>query len=235
MDADRFDSLAKRLGAPATRRATLGLAAAGGLLSALGLGRAAPGMRAAQRGSCVVAFVANVRQGTSVDRILTQNEVRPGELRGELSFALSATGNLENGALQLSDGTSLPVVGQATGHALQVRIELGQRVALVAVGVGEREIAECRGAIDGVASGPEVGDLGDWHAGALRQGGGGSAGTGGNASGGGTNRPAGGGPTGSATGPASADPSSHLGGMAVMSTSRSSPWPNPRVSAPPRP
>jgi hypothetical protein len=34
MDADRFDTLAKRLVTPATRRATLGAAAAGGLLSA---------------------------------------------------------------------------------------------------------------------------------------------------------------------------------------------------------
>ena len=61
------------------------------------------------------------------------------------------------------------MVGQATGHALQVRIDLGQRLALVAVGVGEQEIAACQGAIDGLASGPDVGDLGDWHAAALRK------------------------------------------------------------------
>ena len=51
-----------------------------------------------------------------------------------------------------------------------MRIELAPRVALVTIGVGEREITTCLGAIDGVATGPEVGDLGDWHAAPLQQG-----------------------------------------------------------------
>lgn len=182
MDADRFDTLAKRLVTPTTRRATLGAAAAGGLLSALGLRHAAPQAHATQGGPCVLAFVAMVRQGPSVDQALTTNGSRPGELRGELSFSLSATGNLEDGTLLLPNGASLPVVGQAMGHALQVRIELAPRLALVALGVGEQEVAACQGAIDGVATGPDVGDLGDWHAAALRRadgaGGIGSGGTG---------------------------------------------------------
>ena len=49
MDADRFDSLAKRLVTPTTRRASLGALAAGSFLGALGLGRAIPETRAAQR------------------------------------------------------------------------------------------------------------------------------------------------------------------------------------------
>ncbi len=186
MDASRFDTLAKRLAAPTTRRATLGAAAASGLLSALGFSRTAPAVRAAQGGTCVVAFAAQVLQGPSIQQTLMPNGARAGEVRGDLSFSLSATGNLENATLTLADGTTLPVVGQATGHALQVRIELAPRTALVAVGVGEQEIARCRGAIDGVATGPEVGDLGDWHAGALQQSNRGtdqSASTGGNASG----------------------------------------------------
>lgn len=169
MDADRFDTLAKRLVTPTTRRATLGAVAAGGLLSALGLSRTVPAAQAAQDGTCALAFVAMVRQGPSVEQALTPNGTRPGELRGELRFSLSETGNLEDGTLLLPDGASLPVVGQATGHSLQVRIELGQRLALVAVGVGEQAVAACQGAIDGVATGPEVGDLGDWHAAVLRQ------------------------------------------------------------------
>ena len=179
MDADRFDTLAKRLVTPTTRRATLGTAAAGGLLSALGLVRTVPEMRAAQRGSCVLAFVATVRQGPSVGQVLTPGGTKPGELRGELSFSLSQTGNLEDAVLSLPDGTSLPAVGQATGHSLQVRIELGQRQAVVAVGVGEQEVATCQGAIDGIVTGPNAGDLGDWHAAVLRQGGGGPATAGG--------------------------------------------------------
>jgi len=157
MDPDRFDTLAKRLVTPTTRRASLGGLAAGGLLSALGLGRAIPETRAAQPRTCTLAFVATVRLGPNTQRALTTNGTQPGELRGDLSFALSERGTLEDAKLLLSDGTSLPVVGQATGYSLQVRIELGRRLALVAVGVGEQEIATCRGAIDGLARlGPGV-------------------------------------------------------------------------------
>src|SRR5688572_7734058 len=169
MDPDRFDTLAKRLVTPTSRRATLGGLAAGGLLSAFGLGRAVPETRAAQPGTCELAFVAKVRLGPSVEQMLTATGSEPGELRGELRFGLSESGNLENATLLLPDGATLPVVGQATGHSLQVRIELGPRLALVAVGVGEQEVGRCRGAIDGVTAGPDVGDLGDWHAAVLRQ------------------------------------------------------------------
>jgi hypothetical protein len=54
MHADRFDTLAKYLATPTTRRATLG-AAAGGLLSVRGLGRAAPVARAAQGATCAAS------------------------------------------------------------------------------------------------------------------------------------------------------------------------------------
>src|SRR5687768_643302 len=97
MDADRFDSLAKRLVSPTTRRATLGGLAAGGLLSALGLSRAIPETRAAQSGTCTLAFVATVRLGPNVQQVLTTNSTQPGELRGELSFVLSQSDNLEQG------------------------------------------------------------------------------------------------------------------------------------------
>jgi hypothetical protein len=169
MDPDRFDTLAKRFVTPTTRRATLGGLAAGGLLSALGLGRAIPETRAAQPQTCTLAFVATVRLGASAQQALTTNGTQPGELRGDLSFHLSERGSLENATLLLGDGTSLPVVGEANGHSLQMRIDLGGRLALVAVGVGEKEVATCRGAIDGLVTGPQVGDLGDWHAAVLRQ------------------------------------------------------------------
>jgi hypothetical protein len=81
--------------------------------------------------------VATVRLGPSVDQVLSENGALPGELRGELTFSLSATGDLQDGALHMPNGAILPVVGQADGHALQLRIEVEPRVALVAVGVGE--------------------------------------------------------------------------------------------------
>src|SRR4051812_446129 len=120
MEADRFDTLAKRLVAPSTRRASLGALAASGLLTALGLSRPVPETRAAPGTTCSLAFAATVRLGASAAQTLTPNGTTPGELRGELRFALSDGGTLEQCALLLRNGTSLPVVGQATGYALQL-------------------------------------------------------------------------------------------------------------------
>ena len=172
MDADRFDSIARTLSAPSSRRAALGATLAGGLIGALGLGRPAPEVRAAQGGACVMQFAAQVRQGPSFGRAFVPNAERAGELRGELSFSLEQSGRLQNGLLLTPGGESFPVVGQAMGHSLQLRIELGEQGALVAVGVGEQQISRCQGPIDGMASGPDIGDLGDWHATAVQQAGG---------------------------------------------------------------
>ncbi len=168
MDADRFDSLAKRVGTPTSRRAALGAALAGGVLGALGLGRPAPVVRAAQGRTCSFAFSTTVRSGPSAGQSLAPGG-QPGELRGQIDFSLSDTGNIEKGELFLPDGTNVPVVGQATGHSLQFRISLGPGLTLVAVGVGEQDVAACQGAIDGVVTGPAAGDLGDWHATATQQ------------------------------------------------------------------
>jgi hypothetical protein len=181
MDARHFDTLTRRFAAPTTRRTALGAAAAGGLLRALGLGHAAPEALAQGR-TCTLDFVASIRLGPSAQRALAEGAPSD-EVNGELSFALSDSGSLENGVLLLSGGEQLAVVGQATGHSLQLRIVTGERAALIAVGVGEREIAACRGAVDGLATGPMPGDLGDWHAVAKRQGNGDAGGAGGNGGG----------------------------------------------------
>src|SRR5947207_2232767 len=135
MDPERFDSLAKRLGAPSSRRTALRTTAAGGLLSALGLARAVPEARAAERGTCTLAFTAQLRQGPSASQTLVPNGGGAGQVRGNLQFALDQSGKLTNATLTLLDGTAASVVGQATGYSLQVRIGLGRQQALVALGV----------------------------------------------------------------------------------------------------
>jgi hypothetical protein len=163
MDADRFDALSKRVATPTTRRATLGAMIA----SALGLAGVPPAPTSAQADQgqiCSMAFMATVRMGPSTSQPLVSGATQPGQLQGDLSFALAKSGNLENAGLKLADGTTLPVVGQATGHALQLRITLNGRVALVAMGVGEGEITACEGAVDGTTVGPQMGDLGEWQA-----------------------------------------------------------------------
>ncbi len=177
MDGDRFDAIAKSVAGTATRRSAVGALAAGGLFSALGLRRSPA---TAQGGACTLAFVATVRQGPSAGQVLAAGAGKPGELQGELSFTLTETGGIDKGTLRLPNGTNLPVVGQATGRSLQLRIAAGQGRAVVVVGVGEQELTTCQGAVDGLATGPQPGDLGDWHATAKRTGGtGGGGGTGG--------------------------------------------------------
>src|SRR4051812_25093518 len=122
MDADRFDSLSKRIAAPTTRRATLGAMVASGFMSTLGLGRAAVAAQADQGQVCTMTFMAAVRLGSSLNQPLTPGGNQPGQIQGDLSFSLSKSGNLEQAALTLPNGAKLPVVGQATGHALQLRI-----------------------------------------------------------------------------------------------------------------
>src|SRR4051812_39669404 len=160
MDAERFDALSKRVATPTTRRATLGAMVA----SVLGLAGAPPVARAAPGQTCTMAFIAGVRLGPSINTMLATGATQPGQLQGKLSFTLDEDGKLEKASLTLPNNTSLPVVGQATGNSLQMRIKLDERTALVALGVGEADIADCKGAIDGTTAGPQIGDLGDWHA-----------------------------------------------------------------------
>src|SRR4051794_17273208 len=94
VDADRFDTLARSLRAPGSRRAALRGAAAGGLLSALGLTRSVPEASAAQGGVCVVALTAQVRRGPNSTRPLIPGG-RAGALQGDLRFSLSPRGNLD--------------------------------------------------------------------------------------------------------------------------------------------
>src|SRR5215213_6290109 len=160
MDANTFDSLAKRAATPATRRTALGamVASVFGLAGVPAVARAAPGQ------TCTMAFVAAVRVGPSVNTPLVPGAPQPGQLQGKLTFTLDESGKLGNASLMLANNKSLPVVGQVTGNALQMRIVVDGSVAVVAMGVGEADIADCTGAVDGTTAGPQVGDLGEWHA-----------------------------------------------------------------------
>src|SRR5690242_16727287 len=142
MDPKRFDALSKRVATPTTRRATLATMVA----SVLGLASAPPVVRAAPGQTCTMAVVAAVRLGPSLTKPLASGATQPGQLQGKLSFTLTNSGKLDNATLTLPNNTSLPVIGQATGTSLQMRITLDGRTALVAMGVGESDIADCTGA-----------------------------------------------------------------------------------------
>lgn len=199
MDDHRFDTLARGLAAPTSRRAALRGLAAGGVLGALGLTRVAVA-EPATGAICTLAFSGSVRLGPSAGQILAPGSSQPGALTGRISIAPSGSGAIEGGILTLADGKQLPVVGHATGRSLSLRIGAGDSRPLVAVGVGERLLTDCAGAFDGLLTGPQAGDLGDWHATAVRQGGSaetsaGGATAGGAASAGGAARTGGAAPT----------------------------------------
>lgn len=160
MDGQRFDTLSRRIAGRVTRRATVG----GLVASAIGAPFEPALARAAKDQVCTLAFETTALIGPSQEQGISAGSPQPGQLQGQLRFSLSESGNLEHAALVLPDGASFKVVGQATGHALQFRIALDERRAVVATGVGEREITECSGAIDGMTMGPLTGDLGEWHA-----------------------------------------------------------------------
>jgi hypothetical protein len=192
MDPNRFDALTRRTAAASTRRDAIRAFAGGGLLAAIGL-KAAPGIQeAAAQGTCSMQWTGNVRLGPDTGAMIVPGAAQPGELKGTMSLTLGGDGAIEQGQLTLPDGTTMTVVGQATGRALNLRLTDSSGRVLVAVGTGEQAISACSGRIDGSLTGPQSGDLGEWHAVAS---GGAAASTGGATT---TNPP----PPASTTGPA---------------------------------
>src|SRR5918996_3085056 len=168
MDPQQFDALSRTLAHSSSRRRAIARVGGAGLLAGLatafGRGRS-EALPVAQGETCRLAVVATVRLGPDATERM-QTDV-PGELRGEISFALGRDGAIDAGRLLLDGGPEVPVVGQATGRALNLRADLQavqEGLALVLVGTAEEPVSRCTGAVDGMLTGPLPGDLGDWHA-----------------------------------------------------------------------
>ena len=166
MDDHAFDQLSRAMARGLPRRTLLARLGAGGLGAALfgvaSLDRVRSAGTAAQAATCQLDLVANVRLGASAGA--TIGGAVPGELRGQLSFGFDDGGAISDGRLRLADGKELPVVGQALGRALHLRVQLGARQPLILVGTAEQDLGRCQGTVDGLLTGPQPGDLGDWHA-----------------------------------------------------------------------
>ena len=85
-------------------------------------------------------------------------------MEGTLSLTIGADGAIDTGALQLDDGTSLPVVGQATGRSIRLRAGSDPSTVFTFVGSGEMPVDQCSGNLSGAFSGPGVQNLGVWTA-----------------------------------------------------------------------
>jgi hypothetical protein len=174
MDPIQFDALSRKVASGVSRRQAVARFGAAGLLagvsSVLGRERTAAAVSAMQDATCLLEIVAAIRLGPSAGVIIDGNV--PGELRGELSFAIGADGAIDSGRFRLEGGAELPVVGQADGRALNLRVDIAADQTLILVGTSAQRLEQCTGDIDGLLTGPRVGDLGDWHATATALGGG---------------------------------------------------------------
>lgn len=181
MDHQRFDSIAKSVARPPSRRQLLRLFGGGGLAVALAASGEAP--VAAQGPPCTLTITGTVRVGPSSTQPIT-NGGQPGVMQGQLTFTADQQGAISQGQFALSGGPTVPVVGQITGRAINLRMQVNDQLVIVAVGTAAQELTMCQGAVDGLLTGPQQGDLGDWHAmaaggsGGVSPGGGTTGGTG---------------------------------------------------------
>ncbi|CAN5438913.1 hypothetical protein BH09CHL1_BH09CHL1_27780 [soil metagenome] len=145
MDASRFDALTRTL---SRRRSRRGIAAGG-----LAAGLAALGVdRVMAQPVCALQIQATTAIGPHQNTIYT----------GTLNFDIGEDGAIDSGSFDTDDGASHPLVGQAIGRALHLRITLGQDQVLSLEGTAANDLILCRGDAAGTFGGPDVMDLGTW-------------------------------------------------------------------------
>ena len=96
---------------------------------------------------------------------------------GTLNIEIGDNGAIDNGSFNTSDGANHPLVGQATGRALHLRITLGDSQVLALEGTAANDLILCRGEASGTFGGPDDTDLGTWRTVSGQSGSGGSSGT----------------------------------------------------------
>src|SRR4051794_5758514 len=137
MDANRFDALSRSLAAPSSRRRAMGSLGAGGILAAL-TGRSFHAA-AATATSCTI----------TVSGLLSAGPDAKGTVDGDISLSIGSDGAIDKGTLTTTDGSTLDVVGQATGRAISLFVDLGDGTDLALIGVGSVDIALCSGTMTG--------------------------------------------------------------------------------------
>jgi hypothetical protein len=179
MDAGRFDGLSRSFANRRSRRSALkGLGLAG--VAAVVRAEHAP----AASGACALPIVATTAVGPHKDTTYS----------GTLNLEIGDNGAIDGGSFDLDTGTSLPLVGQATGRVLNLRVALSDGGILALNGTADIDLVLCRGDASGVIGGPDDTDLGTWRTGNNGTSGSsnGSSGGGTSTSGGTTSVPAGG-------------------------------------------
>jgi hypothetical protein len=168
MDGQRFDRMSRGLAHGLTRRAALRSAGAGGLaaVAAASLRRAG----AQDATACEVPLELAVRQGPNAGvawrGTLRLSQDGDGALSGVYVARRDEAGSEMATATPEGDPTEgtieLPVVGQATGRAINLMITVADGQYVFGVGTLENPLDQCAGEMGGPFVGPEAGDTGDW-------------------------------------------------------------------------
>jgi hypothetical protein len=114
---------------------------------------------------CVLEFVGTIRLGPSEGRRSTR------EIAGRLRVRVQENGDLDDSELELADGETVRVYGQATRSAVTFlfRLEDGDAVAVGAgVNALSRFCPSVGSTFSGLLKGARAGDLGDWEAEVVR-------------------------------------------------------------------
>lgn len=82
--------------------------------------------------------------------------------RGVLSFDIESDGAIDAGALQFEDGVSMPVVGQATGRSIRLRVGSDPSTVITLVGSGVFPVDQCTSDLSGAFAGPALDNVGVW-------------------------------------------------------------------------
>jgi hypothetical protein len=126
---------------------------AGGVLGGIGAMLGAGTLRAqGSTQTCALPVYAEVYVGPWLGTVY----------QGTLSLDIGEDGAIDSGILTTLDGASYPLVGQADGRALDLRIDLGNGLLLTLTGTAENDFAICQGAAAGSFGGPEMGNMGTW-------------------------------------------------------------------------
>lgn len=173
MEPQRFDTLTKALATRTSRRASLRRLAGGGVAAALlGIGteralaqNATPAATmAAGTELCLFPFEATVRRGPDAGL----------SLDGLLALGLTPAGAVDHGQLVKADGTTVPVVGQVTGRAVNLLFEVGTGQTVYGVGTAAEDLRSACAtlmrqhlyapmpALGGPLVGPKGDDSGEW-------------------------------------------------------------------------
>lgn len=113
-----------------------------------------PGAQFGSAGQCLLALDATTDLGPDAGKTL----------QGTLTLAIGQDGAIDSGTLELSDGTTQPVVGQANGRSIRLRIGSGPDAVMTFIGSAMTPLDQCAGPVTGAFTGPGLENIGVWSA-----------------------------------------------------------------------